>query len=87
MTDYNYNSIAENKAQIKKLKNYADSRVKEAKVRLKNQAQTQKTMKKILMTLVDAQSVLMDYKKKNTKVTSDEYNKAKDITKKTDHFN
>ena len=82
MTDYNYNSIAENKAQIKKLKNYANSRVKEAKIRLKNQAQTQKAIEKNTNDFVDAQSVLMDYKKKNTKVTSDEYNKAKDITKK-----
>lgn len=74
-------AVKQNQAQMKKLDKYADQHIKVAKVRLNNQSQLQKKIETNVNNFADAQTVLNDYQQKNTKISTDERDKAIDIVK------
>ena len=82
LADHNNRVAQVNKAEARDLIKHASGQQKYAKMRLKNQKQTQAEIDHNVKTFIKAQKVLMNYQVKNTTVTSDERDEALQQTRK-----
>lgn len=82
LADHNTRVVQVNKAEARDLIKHASGQQKYAKMRLKNQKQTQAEIDHNVKTFIKAQKVLMNYQIKNTTVTNDEHDEALQQTRK-----
>lgn len=82
LADHNNRVVQVNKAEARDLIKHAAGQQKSAKMRLKNQKQTQAEIDHNVKTFIKAQKVLMNYQMKNTTITSDEHDEALQQTRK-----